>query len=92
MSQSSPATCSPNILHACSGRGRGRSTWRRWRWSGRRRSSWACAWARSWSYKRGACLACLFRTQEGTQYLASVAVVWTEAVKLGVCVGAQLVI
>ena len=29
------------------------------------------------------------RTREGTQYLASVAVIWTELIKLLVCVGAQ---
>ena len=29
------------------------------------------------------------RTRAGTQYLASVAVIWTEAIKLLVCVGAQ---
>ena len=29
------------------------------------------------------------RTRTGTQYLASVAVIWTEAIKLGVCIAAQ---
>ncbi len=31
------------------------------------------------------------RTREGTQYLASVAVVWTELIKLLVCMVAQMV-
>jgi hypothetical protein len=31
----------------------------------------------------------LRRTRTGTQYLASVAVIWTEAIKLGVCIAAQ---
>ena len=29
------------------------------------------------------------RTREGPQYLASVAVIWTEVIKLAICVGAQ---
>ena len=31
------------------------------------------------------------RTREGPQYLASVAVIWTEVIKLGICVAAQSV-
>ena len=32
------------------------------------------------------------RTREGTQYLASVAVIWTEVIKLAVCLTAQLIV
>ena len=38
------------------------------------------ACARGRTNQRGVRVACLFRTREGTQYLASVAVVWTEAI------------
>jgi len=41
--------------------------------------------ARTARSERGA----LRRTRPGPQYLASVAVIWTEVIKLGVCVAAQ---
>ena len=37
----------------------------------------------------GALIVHVCRTRAGTQYLASVAVIWTELIKLLVCVGAQ---